>query len=82
MTRHIGMVIPPLALMLIQGCTGKDDTTSQEHAKGYAITLEEGRLITTLNEAAEAESKFYSTKDSSSVIGFYVQDYMGIKDGR
>jgi len=82
MTRHIGMVIPLLALMLIQGCTGKDDTASQEHAKGIAITQEEGRLITTLNEAAEAESKFYSTKDFSSVIGFYAQDYMGIKDGR
>jgi ketosteroid isomerase-like protein len=80
MNRHIGTMAFLLALILSQGCTGKDDTTSKEHVQRDVITQEEGLIITTLNDAADAESNFYSTKDSSSVLRFYAQDYMGIKD--
>ena len=71
------------ALILIHGCTGKDDaSTSQQNAKGDAITQEEGLIVTTLNEVATAESQFYSMKDSLSILRFYAQDYAGIKDGK
>ena len=80
MNLHIGMVVPLLALILIHGCTGKDDTpTSQQEGR---ITQEEGLIVTTLNEVATAESQFYSTKDSLSILRFYAQDYAGIKDER
>lgn len=70
-------------LILIHGCTGKDDaSTSQPHAKGDAITHEEGLIVTTLNNVATAESQFYSTKDSPSILRFFAQDYAGIKDGK
>lgn len=82
MNRYIGTMAFLLALSLIQGCTDKDDPTSKEQAQRDVITQEEGRIITTLNDAADAESNFYSTKDSSSVLRFYAQDYMGIKDGK
>ena len=80
MNLHIGMVVPLLALILIHGCTGKDDTpTSQQEGR---ITQEEGLIVTTLNEVATAESQFYSTKDSLSILRFYAQDYAGIRDGK
>jgi ketosteroid isomerase-like protein len=72
-----------LALMLIQGCTGKDDTPlSQEHTKGDRIPQEEGLIITTLNDMANAESQFFSTKDAEAILRFYAEDYAGIKDGK
>jgi hypothetical protein len=83
MNLHVGMVVPLLALILIQGCTGKDDaSTSQQHAKGDAITHEEGLIVTTLNNVATAELQFYSTKDSRSILRLFAQDYAGIKDGK
>ena len=82
MNRRIGSMAFLFALMLIQGCTGNDDITSKEHGKGDGITQEEGLIVTILNEAADAESKFYSTKDSASILRFYAEDYVGIKDGR
>jgi len=83
MNRPIGTMASLLALILMQGCTGKDDTsTSQEHTKGDMITQEEALIVTTLNEVANAESQFFSTKDSESILRFYAQDYMGIKDGK
>jgi ketosteroid isomerase-like protein len=83
MNRHIGTMALLLALILMQGCTGKDDTTmSQESTKRDATTQEEGLIVTTLNEVANAESQFYSTKDAESILHFYAQDYAGIKDGK
>jgi ketosteroid isomerase-like protein len=71
------------ALMLIHGCTGKDDaSTSQQNAEGNAITQEEDLIVTTLNNVANAESQFSKTKDSPSILRFYTQDYAGVKDGR
>lgn len=83
MNPHVGTIASLFALMLIQGCTGKDDTAmSQQNAKGDVITQEEGLIVTTLNEVANAESQFHSTKDSVSILRFYAQDYTGIKDGK
>jgi ketosteroid isomerase-like protein len=70
-------------LILIHGCTGKDEaSTSQQSAKGDAITQEEDLIVTTLNNVANAESQFSKTKDSVSILSFYTQDYAGIKDGK
>jgi len=83
MNLHAGTIASLFALILIQGCIGKDDTpTSQQNAKGDVVTQEEGLIVTTLNEVANAESQFYSTKDSVSILRFYAQDYAGIKDGK
>ncbi|NWF74298.1 MAG: nuclear transport factor 2 family protein [Nitrospirae bacterium] len=71
------------ALILIHGCTGKDDTsTSQQNAEGNAISQEEDLIVTTLNNVANAESQFSKTKDSRSILRFYTQDYAGVKDGK
>lgn len=71
------------ALILIYGCTGKDDaSTSQQNAEGNAITQEEDLIVTTLNNVANAESQFSKTKDSASILRFYTQDYAGVKDGK
>lgn len=71
------------ALILIHGCTGKDDaSTSQQNAERNAITHEEDLIVTTLNNVANAESQFSQTKDSLSILRFYTQDYAGVKDGK
>jgi ketosteroid isomerase-like protein len=80
MNLHVGTVVPLLALILLQRCTGKDDTPTSQQEGG--ITQEEGLIVTTLNEIATAESQFYSRKDTPSILRFYAQDYAGIKDGK
>ncbi|NWF74321.1 MAG: nuclear transport factor 2 family protein [Nitrospirae bacterium] len=71
------------ALILIHGCTGKDDASmSQQNAEGNAITQEEDLIVTTLNNIANAESQFSKTIDSPSILRFYTQDYAGVKDGK
>jgi ketosteroid isomerase-like protein len=76
----VGTIASLFALILIHGCTGKDDTpTSQQ---GGGITQEEDLIVTTLNNVANAESQFSKTKDSVSILRFYTQDYAGIKDGK
>ena len=71
------------ALILIHGCTGKDDASmSQQNAEGNAITHEEDLIVTTLNNVAKAESQFSKTKNSPSILRFYTQDYAGVKDGK
>ena len=83
MNLHIGMVVPLLALILIQGGTGNADTLLfQQDAKEDVITQEEALIVTTLNEVANAESQFSKTKDAASILRFYAQDYAGIKDGK
>lgn len=71
-----------LALILIHGCTGRDDSsTSQQNAEGNAITQED-LIATTLNNVANAESQFSKTKDVAAILRFYAQDYAGVKDGK
>ena len=56
MNLHIRMVVSLLALILIQGCTGRDDTpTSQQEGE---ITQEEGLIVTTLKEVATRSHNF------------------------
>jgi len=81
MNRCIGTMGTLLVLILIHGCTGKGDTTSQENTQRDVATQEEGLIVTTLNEVANAESQFYSTKNPDSILRFYAHDYRGIKDG-
>ncbi|MEP6935707.1 MAG: nuclear transport factor 2 family protein [Nitrospirota bacterium] len=83
MNQHVGTIASLFVLILMQGCTGKDETTtSRENAQRDVTTQEEGLIVTALNEVANAESQFYSTKDSESILHFYAQDYAGIKDGK
>lgn len=71
------------ALILIHGCTGKDDASmSRQNAEGNASTQEEDLVVTTLNTVANAESQFSKTKDSPSILRFSTQDYAGVKDGK
>ncbi len=59
MNRYLGMLASLFALTLIQACTGNGDSpTSQQNAKRDVITQEEGLIVTTLNEVANAESQF------------------------
>ncbi|BCA56356.1 exported protein of unknown function [Nitrospira sp. KM1] len=82
MNRHLAMVASLFALTLVQGCTGNGDSpTSQQDARPE-VTQEGGLIVTTLNEVANAESQLYSTKDPASILGFYAEDYAGIKDGK
>ena len=83
MNLHIGMVVPLLALILLQGGTGNADTPpSLRNETRDVLTQEEVLLVTTLNEVANAESQFSKTKDAVSILRFYAQDYAGIKDGK
>lgn len=83
MNLHVGTIASLFALILIHGCTGRDDaSTSQQNAAGDVITQEEGLIVATLTNVANAESQFSKTKDSVSILRFYTQDYAGVKDGR
>jgi len=83
MNLHVGTIASVCALILIQGGTGKADTPpSLQNARGDVITEDEGLIVATLNNVANAESQFSNTKDSASVLRFYTEDYAGIKDGK
>lgn len=83
MNLHVGTIVSLIALILIQGGTGKADTLpSEQNARGDVITEDEGLIVTTLNKVANAESQFSKTKDSASVLGFYTEDFSGIKEGK
>jgi ketosteroid isomerase-like protein len=83
MNRLVIMIASLFPLILLQGCTGRDDTsTSPQNAEGDVIAQEAGLIVATLNEVATAESQFYSTKNPDSILRFYAQDYAGIKDGK
>lgn len=83
MNLHVGTIASLFALILIHADIGKADTSlSQQNPKGDVITQEEALIAATLNDNANAESQFYKTKDSVSILRFYTQDYAGIKDGQ
>ena len=83
MNLHVGIIASFLALILVQRCIGKDDSSpSQQNVNGDVVTQEEGRIVTTLNEIANAESRFSNTRDAASILRFYTEDYAGIKDGK
>ena len=83
MNLYVGTIASLCALILIQGGTGKADTPpSLQNAEGDVITREEVLIAATLNDVANAETQFSKTKDSASVLRFYTEDYVGIKDGK
>lgn len=83
MNIRVGIIASFFALILVQGCIGKDDSApSQQNVNGDVGTQEEGRIITTLNEIANAESRFSNTRDAASILRFYTEDYAEIKDGK
>jgi ketosteroid isomerase-like protein len=83
MNRCVGALACVLALSLIQGCTGKEDTTSGEQKEtGGGKTQEEVLLEKTIIDLANAHVEFPKTKDTKSILRFYSQDYAGINNGK
>lgn len=78
-----GAIACLLALAVIQGCTGKDDTTTGEHKDaGGGKSQEETLIEKTLIDLANAYTQFPHTKDVQSILRFYTQDYEGINHGK
>jgi hypothetical protein len=72
-----------LALILIQGCTGKEDTPIGEHKDtGGGETREEALIEKKIIDLANATTQFPHTKDSQSILRFYSQGYEGINNGK
>jgi ketosteroid isomerase-like protein len=71
-----GAIACLFALILVHGCTGKDDTSSG--GKSQEETLIEKRLL----DLANAQTQFPHTKDSQSILRFYSPDYEGINNGK
>ena len=65
-------------LSLIQGCTGKEESTSA----GGGKTQEEALVEKTIVDLANAMTEFPKTKDPQSIRRFYAQDYTGITNGK
>ena len=80
---HVGTIAIIIVLTLSHMGTGQADTPAyQQNANGDEVTQEEGRIVTTLNDVANAESQFSKTKQATSILRFYTEDYVGIKDGK
>ena len=70
-------------LILIQGCTGKEESTSGEHKEtGGGKTQEEALVEKIIVETANANTQFPKTKDPQSILRFFAQDYSGIDNGK
>jgi len=78
-----GAIACLFALTLIQGCTGKEDTSSGEHKDtGGGKTQEETLIEKKIIDLANASTQFPKTKDSQSILRFYSQEYEGINNGK
>ena len=83
MNLPIGTIAAIFALILIQGGTAKADTPPfLQNATGEVLSQEEALIAATLNDLANAESQFSKTKDATSILRFYTEDYFGMKDGK
>lgn len=70
-------------LILIQGCTGKEESTSGEQKDtGGGKAQEETLVEKTILDLANAMTEFPKTKDPQSIRRFYAQDYAGITNGK
>ena len=70
-------------LILIQGCTGKEESTSgEQHNTGGGKTQEETLVEKTIVDLANVITEFPKTKDPQSIRRFYTQDYAGITNGK
>jgi ketosteroid isomerase-like protein len=83
MKPFVGALVCVLVLPFIQGCPGKEDTTSGEHKEAASgKTKEEVLLEKTIVDLANAHIEFPKTKDAKSILRFYSQDYAGINNGK
>jgi ketosteroid isomerase-like protein len=71
----VGAIAGLFVFILIQGCTGKEEST------GGGKNQEEAAIEKKLIDLADANTQFPHTKDSQSVLRFYSQDYAGIDNG-
>ena len=70
-------------LILIQGCTGNEESTSGEQKEtGGGKTKEEALVEKTIVDIANAFTEFPKTKDPQSIRRFYAQGYTGITNGK
>jgi ketosteroid isomerase-like protein len=71
------------ALLLCQGCTGKEESSSGTHKEtGGGKTQAEALVEKIILELANANTDFPKSKDPQSILRFYTQDYSGIDDGK
>lgn len=78
-----GAIACLLALTVMQGCTGKEDTPIGEHKDTGAGKTEEETLIEKkIIDLANASTQFPKTKDSQSILRFYSHEYEGINNGK
>jgi len=73
------------AVAVIQGCTGKEDTTSSKQIEietGGGKTQEEALIEKAVLDLANVSTQFPKTKDPQSIFRFYFQDYAGINNGK
>jgi ketosteroid isomerase-like protein len=82
--KHFGGALACLlALAVIHGCTGKEDTNSGgQKETGSGKTQEETLIEKTLTDLSSANTQFPKTKDTQSILRFYAQDYAGINNGK
>ena len=71
------------AVLLLQGCTGNEESISGEPpTMGGKKTQEETLVEKTIVDIANASTQFPKTKDPQSILRFYSQDYAGINNGK
>ena len=77
---HMKLLVGAIACLfvsiLIQGCTGKEEST------GGGKSQEEAAIEKNLIDLADANTQFPRTKDSQSILRFYSQDYEGVSNGK
>ena len=72
-----------VVVLLLHGCTGREDSLSYEQKPvGGGSTQEEALVEKTIVDLANAMTEFPKTKDPQSIKRFYTQDYAGITDGK
>lgn len=76
MKSPVGAIACLFVVILIQGCTEKEEST------GSGKTQEQAAIEQTLIDLANANTEFPRTKDSKSILRFYSQDYEGISNGK
>src|SRR5262245_35251928 len=83
MNLHAGTIASVCALLLVQTGIAKADTQpSLQNTPPKVLAHEEALIAATLNDLAKAESQIFNTKDATSILHFYTEDYFETKDGK
>ena len=77
----VGTTACLFALLLCQGCTQKDESTSGKEASGVKSQAEV-LLEKTILDLSNAHTEFPKTKQPQSILRFFTQDYTGIANGK